>query len=203
MEGRRTQDFSKGRVYMIRNTVNELVYIGSTCQTLARRMGVHRFYAKTQNSKLYVAMRELGIENFYIEIFEDFSCERREQLLAREGAIIREFAAKSYNMTIPGRTVKEYCQDNAEKRRASTAQWTINNIEKVRATTAKWREAHADEIREKNRIRDQNPERKATQYELAKIRYAANRELYNAKQREYRMHKKAKKLETVMVSSFE
>ncbi len=35
-------------------------------------------------------MRELGIELFYIELYENYICENIEQLLKKEGEIIRQ-----------------------------------------------------------------------------------------------------------------
>ena len=34
-------------------------------------------------------MRELGVENFYIELIENFPCDTVEELRAREGHYIR------------------------------------------------------------------------------------------------------------------
>ncbi len=45
-------------------------------------------------------------DNWYIELYEDFPCERREQLLKREGEIIREIG--TLNQLIEGRKYKEY-----------------------------------------------------------------------------------------------
>ena len=63
-----------------------MVYIGGTCQTLRRRMAEHRGNMNSmlkQQYNLYVAMREHGKEQFYIELLEDYASERKEQLLKR------------------------------------------------------------------------------------------------------------------------
>ena len=62
-------------------------------------------------------MNENGIQNFYIELEEEFKCENIEQLRKREGEIIREKG--TLNERIAGRDVKayqkEYCQNNRDK----------------------------------------------------------------------------------------
>ena len=75
---RNNKDYTKGKIYIIRNSENDLTYIGSTCQTLAQRMAQHRRdmkYPKRQQYKLYQAMNELGVDAFYIELLEDYPCQ--------------------------------------------------------------------------------------------------------------------------------
>ena len=60
-------------IYIIRNTINDKVYIGQSTNTYTRWKG-HKTAAKTGHYKgsniLYRAMKKLGIENFYYEILE-------------------------------------------------------------------------------------------------------------------------------------
>lgn len=58
-----------GCIYIIRNTVNNKVYIGQTSQTMAERWQEHKYNAKAgkRGQPIYLAMRKYGIENFYIE----------------------------------------------------------------------------------------------------------------------------------------
>jgi hypothetical protein len=51
-------------------------------------------------------MREIGFDSFYIELYENFNCDNIEQLLKREGEVIREIG--NLNKIISGRTTKEY-----------------------------------------------------------------------------------------------
>lgn len=56
-----------GTVYIITNTENDKVYIGSTEQPLHRRMNEHRSRAKrNKRYALYDEMRKVGIEKFSI-----------------------------------------------------------------------------------------------------------------------------------------
>ena len=51
--------YSKGKIYCIRNSLNDDIYIGSTCQTLRQRMALHRYDSikpNRQNTKKYKQM---------------------------------------------------------------------------------------------------------------------------------------------------
>ena len=64
------------------------------------------------NYPVYKKIRETNIEDWYIELYEEFSCENKEQLNKREGQIIREIG--TLNKRIEGRTPKEYRDSNKE-----------------------------------------------------------------------------------------
>eukprot|EP00438_Fugacium_kawagutii_P018336 Skav212485 [mRNA] locus=scaffold385:584863:585342:- [translate_table: standard] len=111
-------DYSKAKIYQVLNDVDDDVYIGATCQSLSMRMAGHRrtknLTGKNKNMKLYQKMRELGEEHFYIELVEETPCENKEQLRAIEGEYIRSIGTLNHN--VAGRTMKQYTEDNKEKK---------------------------------------------------------------------------------------
>lgn len=79
------------KIYIIRNKINDLIYIGATINLISKRFTEHKGNAVNNrfiNSKLYKAMNELGHDNFYIEIIEYFSCKNVEKLHEREDGYI-------------------------------------------------------------------------------------------------------------------
>ena len=62
-----------GRVYIIKNKINNKVYVGQTMQSLHDRFQQHVYCSQKDNfnSKIHSAMRELGIHNFYIELIRE------------------------------------------------------------------------------------------------------------------------------------
>jgi hypothetical protein len=62
---------------------------------------------------VYSKMNEIGSDRFYIEWYELYSCNSKEELNKREGEFIRQIA--TLNMDIEGRTKSEYYTDNNEK----------------------------------------------------------------------------------------
>jgi group I intron endonuclease len=64
---------SKGKIYKITNTKNNLVYIGCTLSELDKRFKEHlsRCFKSDFKSKLYNSIKKYGQENFNIELIEE------------------------------------------------------------------------------------------------------------------------------------
>ena len=129
---KRLKDYSKGKIYCIRNTINDEIYIGSTCQSLSQRMTQHRQGCKNrrnQNKKLYVMMKEIDdIDAFYPELIEDCPCEYVSQLRKRDGEIVRQMKP-SLNMQTECRTAKEYQDTYREYFKTYKKEYHKENIE--------------------------------------------------------------------------
>ena len=121
-------DYSKGKIYTIRcRTDATLIYVGSTIQPLAKRWGQHKAqYFKTPNYILYQAI-DNDWDNWYIELYELFPCNCKEELLKKEGEMIREIG--NLNFQVAGRTQKEYNKDNEEKLDKYYKEWRECNKE--------------------------------------------------------------------------
>ncbi len=91
------------KIYKLVNNTNDMIYIGSTINSLRRRFSYHKYMAKTSNIKLYKAMREIGIDKFRMELLEECSFEYKEDLLMREKDWIMRLDSikKGYNHFIP------------------------------------------------------------------------------------------------------
>ena len=104
-----------GKIYTIKNRNDDtLVYVGSTAQTLYKRFSNHKTRSKNskyENMKLYKKMKETNINDWYIELYEDFSCERKEQLLQREGQIIKEIGTLNKNIPITPEERERYHEE--------------------------------------------------------------------------------------------
>ena len=134
------KEYLNGKIYCVRNTINDLIYIGSTCQKLSQRMSNHRSDMKKPNNqgmKLYKAMSELRKEHFYIELVEDYPCETIEQLRKRESDIAREKNAE-LNNNINGRTQQERSKE-----------YSITHKEEIKQNGIIYREIHKEEIKQK------------------------------------------------------
>ena len=92
-----------GKIYRISNNINDKIYVGQTTQPIRIRFAQHILEAmhNRRNSKLYKAMRELGVEHFYIEELED--CNNAE-LNNRETYYISKYNSykDGYNSTSGG-----------------------------------------------------------------------------------------------------
>ena len=186
-KNKRKPDYTKGKIYIIRNTQNISTYIGSTCRTLAQRMGQHRRDMKNpkrQHYKLYQAMNELGVDAFYIELLEDYPCQKQEELLKKEGERIREYQS-DMNKVINGRTQKEYKKDNKEKIEQYQRLYNQNNRDKRANNKKAHYNLNRHTILEKNKqYYRENKERRRQYYDKNKKRINERMRQHNDKNKE-------------------
>ena len=145
-------DYKNARIYQIRNNVDDDVYVGSTTQTLCKRMAKHRvdMHSKTKlHRPLYIKMKEYGVDCFYIELIEECPCENKEQLRRREGHFIREIG--TLNMILAGRTKKEWTTDNNEHVQENAHKYYEQNQEKRTQQSKEYYETHVEEIKQYNK----------------------------------------------------
>ena len=161
-----------GKIYKILNDRDDDVYVGSTCVPLSRRMAKHRWCLKSSvscNRPLYVKMKELGVDNFYIELLEEYPCDNKEQLNAREGYYIRSMA--TLNIVIAGRSQQEYQADNKDKLSDYNKKYQETNKEQIHETKQKYHDEHKEEINMKcKKYREEHKEelnQKQKQYRQA------------------------------------
>jgi hypothetical protein len=92
-------DYQNGKIYTIRyKKDSSLIYVGSTCLPLWMRFAIHKNVCynpnyKSYNHKFYAKIRETDdLCNWYIELYENFPCENKTQLITRENVIIKEIS---------------------------------------------------------------------------------------------------------------
>jgi hypothetical protein len=84
-------NYNNGKIYKIINSVNDKIYVGSTCNELTKRLMNHKSYSKKNpNIKLYENCNLVGWGNVKIELVEDFSCNDRVSLVEREQYYIEQ-----------------------------------------------------------------------------------------------------------------
>jgi hypothetical protein len=127
-------DYQKGKIYRIISPSKNLVYYGSTIETLSSRLSKHIYDYKRNNGQKS-AFVVLKCEDYKIELVEEYPCNNRQQLEKKEGEYIK--ANECVNICIAGRTKKEWGQDNRER---------LN--EKGR----KYKEEHKEELKQKDKI---------------------------------------------------
>ena len=188
------KDYSKGKIYIVRNTINDMVYIGSTIQKLSERMRKHRsdWRAGKRFVTVHKGFTEHGVDNFYIELYENFPCNNVEELRRREGEVQRLFKDKAYNRCIAGRTKKEWCEDNKDDIAAKHQKYYEKNHDKLLAKANKYYDANRDKVLANvKKYREINHEKKA---EYNKIYNQKNKENIAARQRENYIKRRENKL---------
>jgi hypothetical protein len=97
--------YNNSKIYLIKCRLdNNLIYVGSTVRTLYDRWNQHKKTAQKTNHKkhrlLYNKINEIGINFFYIELYEQLILNNNQELLNKEGEIIKKLSTLNYN--IPG-----------------------------------------------------------------------------------------------------
>jgi hypothetical protein len=121
-------DYANAKIYKIVGKDGS-TYYGSTTVPLKKRMNGHAKVNCTTAYRKIISQME-----WTYEMVESYPCTSRKELEAREGWYIRNNLC--VNLCTPGRTRKEYYEDN---------------MEDIKATQQKYREAHLEDKRIYNR----------------------------------------------------
>ena len=134
-------DYQKGKIYRLYSVSNEeLVYYGSTIETLSRRLSAHiRDY---KNNSGCTSKKVIDAQDYKIELIENYPCANKQQLERREGCFIKNNVC--VNEIIAGRTRKEYYEDNKEKikecNKEQRKKYYENNKEHIKEQKKKYHE---------------------------------------------------------------
>jgi len=145
-------DYKNGKIYKITSDSTDKIYIGSTCQLLCKRIAKHRGnYKEFLNGKgHFITSYELiKLDDAIITLIEDYPCDRREQLHARERYYIELNKAICVNKIIPTRTEKEYKEANKEKAKEQRKAHYQNNKEKTNEYRKEYYQNNKDKLNEK------------------------------------------------------
>ena len=179
----------KGKIYQIVDVGYNKCYIGSTCETLSRRMARHREHYKKhlegncrKHERSMMLFDEFGLENCKIELIKEFPCNNRAELEREEGKEILNNIDKCVNKNVVGRTPKEYYKDNQARLLQNKREHRINNIEQYKEKDRRYNEKNKDKISEK---RKNNYEKnKEAINERNKENYRKHRDKYLAQQKQ-------------------
>ena len=142
-------DYSKSKIYQIKNVLDDDIYVGSTTEPLAIRMTKHRHGAQRNPCTLHTKMRELGPKAFFIELIEEYPCTSKQELNAREGHFIKERG--TLNDKVAGRSPGEYYNDFKPQRLAYAAQYRAAHDRKT--YDAQYRAEHKDKKKEQANVK--------------------------------------------------
>ena len=171
---RGNEDWSLGKIYRIISNNPEItvVYFGSTVQSLCRRMASHRgsykawCSGKAKPYSIFPYFKQYGIEQFHIELVQDFSCDNEQQLLTQENVYIRGFECcnKHWAIRTPEEVkqqrkqryqdnketiiakAKQYYEDNFDVISIKKKQRSLDNAESIAIYQKQYRQDHAEQI---------------------------------------------------------
>ena len=142
-------DYKQGKIYKIVDSNEEMVYVGSTVDTLSRRMVGHRreYKLRRNNYSVFAIFDKYGVENCKILLLELCPCDTKDELTRREGEVIK--ANNCINKRVEGRTRKAYRQDHKEQAKA----YYLANRDKRNEQAKAYQLANRDKRNEQARAR--------------------------------------------------
>lgn len=159
-------DYTNGKIYTIRHPDSEKYYIGSTCQPIHKRFNGHKTkYINNILNPTSKILFELGVNDCYIELLENYPCNNKEELNKREGELIRLYKNNLVNKQIAGRTKEEYEIDNKDKMDNYRKEYYIENKSiitqkqkeynsinaiNINKRVKQWREENKDKVKIRN-----------------------------------------------------
>ena len=141
-------DYSNAKIYKIVSDKTDKVYIGSSIQELCKRFNSHMCeYRKWKNGKYhYVTSFEiLQYGDARIELIEEYECKTEEDLLKREGEIMKEYDNR-VNKVIAGRTREQWREANKEKIAERVKEYREANKERIAQYQKEHYEANKERI---------------------------------------------------------
>jgi hypothetical protein len=173
-------NYKNGKIYrLVCNKTGEQ-YIGSTTQTLARRLGGHKRDSLNPNKKCR-SFQIIGRGNYEIVLIEDCPCDTKEQLFRRERFFIETMDC--VNKKIPLRTVKEYREANRDTISKLNKEYYEANRDTILEKTKQYYDANRDrKLEQQKQYREANRD---TILEQTKQYYEANRDTILEQQKQH------------------
>lgn len=123
-----------GKIYVVKNDVNSLVYVGQTTRDVKERFGEHCHPSMAKKEFLAKAIQEIGREHFYFEVLES-GLETQRDMNYREAyyvSTLRTVWPDGYNLTTGGTWSREFKQTKQPVRQefidAYQAGYTLSEI---------------------------------------------------------------------------
>jgi hypothetical protein len=168
-------NYSNGKIYTVRCKKNDSwIYVGSTIETrLSARFCKHKtqyscslfnFIANSENNTSW--------DDWYIELYEEYPCENKMQLVKRENEIIREIA-----------TVNKIGYRTEEMKQEKIKQYRELNKEAIKIRNKEYAEKNREKVLQ--RKREYNEKNKEHKTEYMKERYQEKKEEIKQKTKEY------------------
>ena len=143
------------KIYAIKSISHpDLQYIGSTNQSIGKRLGQHKSNYKSYINGKYHYVTSFDIlkyGNCYIESYCETGAYNKSDAQWFEGQVIR--AETCINKNVPSRTTqessKQYRENNKDKIKKSSKQYYENNKDKIK----EYRKNNKDKIKQYNKIK--------------------------------------------------
>ena len=142
--------YQKGKIYKIVDVGYNKCYIGSTIEPLSNRMSRHRSQYKDYKKgnqhyiKSFDLFEENGVENCKIELIENYPCNCKEELRAREGQY--QQSIDCVNRQVAGRSTKQWSIEHQQHVKESKRNNYVNKKPEIQQKHKLYYENKKEEI---------------------------------------------------------
>ena len=174
-------EYQNSKIYKIISDNTNMIYIGSSYEPrLSRRLARHKMNYNDwlkDNNKTYITSYEiLKLDNYSIVLLENYSCNNRDELIAREQYYIDLYKNDIIN------------KNNTIADKDYQKNWVIKNKDIIKEKKHLYYENNKDKIAEKEKLN------KDHRNEIRKKWILKNKEKINLKQKERRNKKKEEQI---------
>jgi hypothetical protein len=139
-------DYSKSKIYTIRSQSDtNLIYVGSTTQPLSKRWGEHKNDSKLCPLRKLYRVINGEWDDWYIELYQPYPCNNREELQQKEREIIRLIG----NLNVRGAQPENVSEKPNDDINETKKEINDKYLEKQREYTRRSRAKDPDEKRRK------------------------------------------------------
>jgi len=146
-------NYLEGKIYKLWSPSKNIIYIGSTTQSLSKRLSKHISNYKCYKNNTYnynSSYLVLECEDYKIELLEAYSCNNKAQLCKKEGEYIKN--NECCNKQITGRTKQEYYNEHKEEVKQKNLLKTEQDKEEFKIKRKQYREANKEKIKEYKKL---------------------------------------------------
>ena len=147
--------YNNSKIYKIVSTSSDKIYIGSTCNTLPKRLYDHIKHYKhytIDKTKPYTTSYEIiKLGDYSIKLIEQCNYSNKQQLHEREGHYIKLNGDICVNNRMAGRTTTEYYTDNKQVLSEKQKQHYTDNKQIILEKTKQYRNANKQVLAEKHK----------------------------------------------------
>jgi hypothetical protein len=116
--------YQNAKIYKIVNSIDKLIYVGSTIETLNIRFSKHKSRSKrSPNIKLYKHFAKLGAEHFKIILIKNYPCAGKTELAIEE---------ERYKIRLNAQLNTRRAHQTAEQRKKYRKEWDAQNYQNNR-----------------------------------------------------------------------
>jgi len=152
-----------GNIYKIIHNQSDIVYVGSTFDTLRNRWQIHK-YANTNNNKksnisIYSYFKQYGIENFKIILIKQYDVVDRKHLCMYEQLWMNKMKCINKNSSFQiliNNYRKNYYNENKEKIIERVKEYSLKNKLKVKEYQNNYYNENKELLNEKRNLYSKN-----------------------------------------------